>query len=55
MKYTEGGVTNEALPMSIVIEFWLSAVNIFGALYKIVFQSVYSRTGKAKPTPHAVQ
>ena len=32
-------------------EFWLSAVNTFGSLYEVVFQSVYSRTGKTKLTP----
>ena len=50
-KYTEEGGTHKALSMSIVTEFWLSAVNTFGALYEVVFTSVYSRQGKAKITP----
>ena len=50
-KYTEEGVTHEALPMSIVTEFWLAAVHTFGSLYEAVFTSVYSRHGKAKMTP----
>ena len=50
-KYTEEGRTHEGLPMSIVTEFWLSAVNTFGALYEVLFASVYSRQGKAKITP----
>ena len=39
-KYIEEGGTHEALPMSLVTEFWLSAVNVFGALYEVVFKSV---------------
>ena len=50
-KYIEKGSTHEALPMSIVTEIWLSAVNTLGALYEVVFTSVYSRQGKAKITP----
>ena len=50
-KYTEDGVTHEALPMTIVTEFWLAAVYTFGTLYEPVFTSVYSRHGKAKMTP----
>ena len=50
-KYTEEGVTHEALPMSIVTEFWLAVVHTFGSLYEAVFTSVYSRHGKAKMTP----
>ena len=37
MKYTEEEETHEALHMSIVTEFWLSAVNTFGTLYEKVF------------------
>ena len=54
-KYTEEGGTHEALPMSIITEFWLSAVNTFGALYEAVFTSVYSRQRKAKMTPPAAK
>ena len=54
-QYVEDGETLEVLPMSPVTEFWLSAVNTFGALYRAVFQSVYSRTSKLKPTPDAAQ
>ena len=50
MQYEEKGETLEALSISTVTEFWLSAVNIFWALYEAVFQSVYSRTDKAKFT-----
>ena len=32
--YAEEGGTHEGLPMSIVTEFWLAAVNTFGALYE---------------------
>ena len=53
-KYTEEGGTHETLSMSIITEFWLSVVNIYGALYEAVFTSVYSRKGKAKLTPQAV-
>ena len=54
-KVTEEGGTHEALLMSLVTKFWLSAVNIFEALYKAVFKSVYSRTGKAKLSPQAAK
>ena len=54
-KYIEEGGTHEALPMSLVTEFWLSTVNVFGALYEVVFKSVYSRTGKVKLTPQAAK
>ena len=50
-KYTEEGGTHEALPMSIVTEFWLTSVNTFGALYEVVITSVYSRQRKSKITP----
>ena len=50
-KYIEKGGTHEALPMFIVTEFWLSVINTFGALYEVVFTSVYSRQEKAKITP----
>ena len=50
-KYTEEGGTHEALPISIVTEFWLATVHTFDALYDVVFTSVYSRHGKAKMTP----
>ena len=46
---------NEVLPMSIVTEFWLSAVNSFGALYEAVFKSVYSRKDKAKLIPQVAK
>ena len=49
-KYIEERGTNEVLLMSTVIEFWLSKVNTFGSLYEVLFQSLYSRTGKAKLT-----
>ena len=48
MQCTEEGVTKEALHISTVTDLWLSAVHTFGALYEVVFQSVYSRTGTAK-------
>ena len=54
-QYVEDGETLEVLPMSPVTEIWLSAVNTFGALYRAVFQSAYSRTSKFKPTPDAAQ
>ena len=54
-KYTEEGGTYDVLPMSIVTEFWISAVNTFGGSYEVVFQSVYSRTGKYKLTPQATK
>ena len=54
-KYTEEGGTHEALPMSIVTEFWLSSVNTFEVLYEAVFTSVYSRQGKAKLTPQVAK
>ena len=53
--YTEEEGTHEALPMSIVTNFWLSVVNAFGALYEAVFTSVYSRKGNAKLTPQAAK
>ena len=43
------------MPTSIVTEFWLSVVNIFGALYEVVLQSVYSRTCKTKLTPQVAK
>ena len=39
--------------MSVLTKNWLSVINTFGALYEVVFQSVYSRTGKSKLTPQA--
>ena len=54
-KYTKVKDTHEALPMSIVTEFWLSSVNTFELLYEAVFTSVYFRKGKAKLTPHAAK
>ena len=41
--------------MAPVTEFWLSVVNAFGALNEAVFQSVYSKIDKTKPTPTAAQ
>ena len=39
-----------------ITEFWdSSAVNIFGTLYEVNFNSVYSGTGKAKLTSQDVQ
>ena len=43
------------LPMSIFIEFWISVVDTFEALYEVVFQSVYSKAGKDKRTPQATK
>ena len=54
-KYIEEGGTHEALYMSLVTEFWLSTVNTFGALYDVVFKSVYSRTGNVKLTPQVAK
>ena len=34
------------------MDFWLSTVNTFVALYEAEFKSIYSRIGKTKHTPH---
>ena len=52
-KYTEEGGAHEVLHMLIVTEFWISEVNTFGALYEMMFQSVYSRMSKSKLVPQA--
>ena len=54
-KYEKEGKTKEALSLSTVVEFWLSVVNTFGALYEAEFKSMYSRTDKAKLTTHDAQ
>ena len=40
-KYKVERQTKESLLLSIVAEFWIAVVNIFGALYKVEFKSVY--------------
>ena len=54
-KYKVERQTKESLLLSIVAEFWIAVVNIFGALYKVKFKSVYCKIDKAKITPQETQ
>ena len=54
-KYKVERQTKESLLLSMVAEFWIAVVNIFGALYEVEFKSVYCKIDKAKITPQETQ
>ena len=54
-KYEIKGEIKVVLPLSMVTEFWIAAVNTFGALYEVELKILYSRIDKAKLTQQDTQ